>query len=83
MTYLAIIFVSPVYFLLRKKWGAFTLNAILYGTGLLFLISIIGAMIAPMFWILAVGHAGWHLRKEQMEEQAEMIASKMAQKMKQ
>jgi hypothetical protein len=29
---------------------------------------------------LAVGHAGWHLRKEWMIEQAEMIAEKMAEK---
>ena len=83
MMYLCVLFISPVYFMARKMWGAFILNAILYGTALLFLISIVGAVVAPLFWILAVGHAGWHLRKEQMEEHAEMIASKMVQKMKQ
>lgn len=81
MMYLAIIFVSPVYFLARGKWGGFLLNSTLYGMGLILLISIIGAIIAPLFWILAVGHAFWHLRKEIMEEQATMIASKMAEAM--
>ncbi|MDA2919727.1 hypothetical protein MYX76_09595 [Desulfobacterota bacterium AH_259_B03_O07] len=34
------------------------------------------------FWILAVGHAGWHLRQELMEKHADLVASKMAEKMK-
>ena len=42
---------------------------------------IIGIMIAPLFWILSVGHAGWHLRKELMVEHADMIATKMAEKL--
>ena len=81
MMYLAIIFCSPIYFAVRKRWGAFTLNAILYGLGLLFLISVFGAFIAPFFWILGVGHAGWHLRREMMHEHAEIMATKMAEKM--
>ena len=31
MMYLCIIFASPLYFLVRKKWGGFVLNSILYG----------------------------------------------------
>ena len=34
-----------------------------------------------IFWALAVGHAGWHLRKEWIEEAAEIMATKMAEKM--
>jgi hypothetical protein len=81
MTYLCIIFLPPVYFMIRKKWAAFALNLVLYGLAWLFLISIIGAVIAPVFWALAVGHAGWHLRKELMVQHAELIATKMAEKM--
>ena len=47
---LAVIFIPPLYFALRKKWGAFTLNAILYGLVCIFLLSIIGAFIARIFW---------------------------------
>ena len=72
-----------MYFAIRQKWGAFVLNVILYGLACLFLISLIGAFIAPLFWVLAVGHAAWHLRREMMAEHAEMIATKMAEKMKQ
>ncbi len=79
--YLAVIFCSPIYFAVRKRWGAFTLNAILYGLAWLFLISMIGAFIAPVFWFLAVGHASWHLRRDMMQEHAEMMATKMAEKM--
>lgn len=81
--YLCIIFIPPLYFMLRNKWGAFTLNAILYGLACLCVLSIIGIVIAPLFWILAVGHAGWHLRTELMAQHADMIATKMAEKLQQ
>jgi len=79
MMYLIIIFISPVYFLIRKMWGAFVLNAILY---LLALITVWFFGIGIIFWLLAVGHAGWHLRKELMKEHAQMIATEMVAKMK-
>lgn len=82
MMYLAIMFCSPVYFMVRKHWGAFVLNSILYGIACLLVLTFVGIIVAPIFWILAVGHAGWHLRKELMSEHAEMIATKMAEKMK-
>ncbi|MCH8028667.1 MAG: hypothetical protein IH874_01890 [Candidatus Dadabacteria bacterium] len=44
--------------------------------------TIIFTWVAPVFWILGMGHALWAYRKELMEEQAEMIASKMAEKLK-
>jgi hypothetical protein len=80
--YLAIIFVPPVYFIARKKWGGFILNSILYGIACLCVLSLIGIWIAPLFWILSVGHAGFNYRKEMMSVHADMIATKMAEKMK-
>ncbi len=73
--YFVVIFVSPAYFLVRKKWGGFVLNAILY----LLAIFTIFFGIGVVFWALGVGHAIWHLRKEHMLEQAEMIAQKMVE----
>lgn len=85
MMYLAIIFCSPLYFAVRKQWGAFTLNLILYGLALLsipfILLMGIGLPFVFIFWALGVGHAGWHLRRQMMQEHAEMIANKMAEKM--
>ena len=80
--YLCIFFVPPGYFLARKKWGGFVLNSILYGLACICLITIVGAMVAPFFWALAVGHAGFTYRKELMSVQADLIATKMAEKMK-
>jgi hypothetical protein len=81
MSYLCIIFISPVFFMTRGKWGGFVLNSILYGLAILCVLSMVGIVIAPLFWLLAVGHASWHLRRELMMQQAEMIATKMAEKM--
>ena len=78
MMYLIVIFIPPLYFVIRKKWGAFILNAILYFIAWLTIFFGVGII----FWVLSAGHAGWHLRKELMEENAEMIATKIAKKMK-
>lgn len=75
MMYLAIIFISPLYFLIRKKWGAFILNSVLYLLAVVTMIFGIGIV----FWALSVGHAGWHLRREDMVEQAELIAKKLVE----
>jgi hypothetical protein len=83
MTYLCIIFISPLYFLTRKKWGGFVLNSILYGIACLCVLSMVGIVIAPIFWFLAVGHAAFAHRREAMEEHATVIATKIAEKMRQ
>lgn len=82
MMYLAIIFIPPVYFLSRNKWGGFFLNSALYGLAWLCVITIVGIVIAPLFWALAVGHAGFSYRKELMAVHADLIATKMAEKLK-
>lgn len=82
-----VLFVPPLYFLIRGKIAALLFNSLLYGLACLFLITIIFFWIAPFFWILSVAHAGWHLRKEMatqmIQEHAEVLATKMAEKMKQ
>jgi len=83
MMYLCIIFVPPAYFLARQKWGGFILNSILYGIACMCVMLIVTAFIAPLFWAIAVGHAGFTYRKELMSVQADLIATKMAEKLKQ
>ena len=82
MTYLALIFVPPAYFAVRRKWGGFALNAVLYGIACLCVASIVGIMLAPVFWALSVGHAGFAYRREQMVRHADLIATKLAEKIK-
>ena len=86
MMLFVVLFVPPLYFLMRGKIGACIFNSFFYGLACLFLITIIFFWIAPFFWILSVAHAGWHLRKEMatqmIQEHAEVLATKMAEKMK-
>ncbi len=78
MIYLVALFISPLYFAIKGKWGGFILNSIFYGIALLLLVTVIGAFLAPIPWFIAVVHAMWALRKQLMEEQATAIATKMA-----
>jgi len=82
MTYLCILFIPPLYFMTRGKWGGFFLNAVLYGIALICVLSIVGIFVAPFFWLLSAGHAAFAYRKEMMAEHADLIATKMAEKMK-
>ncbi len=82
MSQLIVAFVSPVYFMQRQMWGAFVVNACLYLTACLFLVTFILAFVGVFFWFLGVVHASYYLRKEMMVGQAELLATKMAEKMK-
>jgi hypothetical protein len=81
MMYLCIIFTPPLYFLVRQKWPGFALNAVLYGIACFFLLTFIGIPLAILFWTLSVGHAGFTYRKELLAYHAELIATKMAEKL--
>ena len=81
MIYLCLIFIPPVYFLVRKKWLGFILNSIFYGIACCCLITIVFAFVAIPFWMLAVGHAAFSYRKELLSVHADMIATKMAEKL--
>jgi len=87
MMLFVVLFLPPLYFLMRGKVFACLFSAFLYGLACLLLVTLIFAWIAPFFWILSVAHAGWHLRKEMttaaIQEHAEALATKMAEKMKQ
>lgn len=73
-------FCSPLYFAMRKRWGALILNGILY---VLALITLPVFGLGVLFWIIAFAHAMWDLRsvmlEKAMQRQAELIAQKMSQ----
>ena len=83
MIYLVALFLSPLYFLLRGKWGGFILNSIFYCTALFLLITIVGATVAWIPWMIAMVHAVWALRREVAEEDATRLATKIAETMQQ
>lgn len=73
--FLVIIFLSPVYFLVRKRWFGFVLNAILY---ILAWMTIMFFGIGVLFWALGVGHAFWVYREDEMRRQADLIGAAVA-----
>lgn len=75
MAFLAILFVPPLYLLFKGKVGACVLNSVLY---LLAWLTVWFFGIGVLFWGLAVGHAGWHYRKEAIREQARVFADEIA-----
>lgn len=80
MMYLCLFFVSPAYFLSRRRWGGFFVNAFFYGIACLCVLTIAGAVIAPLPWAFGVGHAVFAYRKEMLEHHAELTATKLAAK---
>jgi hypothetical protein len=44
-------------------------------------LTFVFAFIGVFFWILAVGHASFTYKREMLERHAEMMATKMAEKM--
>lgn len=81
MMCLCIIFIPPVYFLARKRWGGFVLNSVLYGIACLCVLSIALIPAGVFFWVLSVGQAAFTYRKELLAYHAEMLATKMAEKL--
>ncbi|MEO7299228.1 MAG: hypothetical protein ABI042_11710 [Verrucomicrobiota bacterium] len=78
---LGVIFIPPLYFLTRKKWGHFVINSFFYGCACLCIIVFALIFMAPFFWLIAFAHAVWNYKKEMANKQAEYLATKMAEKM--
>lgn len=79
MPYLIAVFIPPLHFAIRNRWGAFAFSATMCLLSIP-LLAVFG--IGIFFWFIAAVHAMWDLRHEVMEEHATMIATKMAEKMK-
>ena|ERR1041385_9214032 len=80
-TYLVAFFCPPVYFLIRKRWLAAILNGTIYLVACFLLLSLILAVFAPIPWIFCMIHAMWNVRKQLATENAELLAAKMAERM--
>ena len=80
MIYLLAIFVSPLYFLVKKKWLAFIIHSILYPIAL-FTIMFFGVGI--FLWGVLMVHAVWELRHQRDQEMAKAMAKEMVSAMEQ
>lgn len=76
--YLIAFFLPPLYFLLRRKWLGFVINLVMFLIAIpLFFVFGLGIV----FWMIAVVHAMWHVRRELVDEHATAIAQRMAEAM--
>lgn len=78
MIYLVAIFLPPLYFLSRKRWGGFIISSLLCFFGLVTMIMGIGLV----FYGAAIAYAVFNLRMELSAKQAELIAERTAAKLK-
>jgi hypothetical protein len=81
MIYLIAIFVPPLYFLIKKKWVAGVIHCILCLIALVCTMTIVLAIIGIPLWFVSATCAVWDLRKQLVEEQATVMAQKMAEAM--
>jgi len=81
MIYLVAIFCPPLYFLIQKKWVSFVFHSINYLVALVLCFSILGIVVGFPLYLISAVCAVWDLRKRMAEEQATLIAQKMAEAM--
>jgi hypothetical protein len=81
MIYLAAIFIPPLYFLIKKKWAAFIVTSLLFILSLFLAMTVVLLPATFVLWFLSAIVAVWDLRKSVMNEHAELLATKMAEKM--
>ena len=81
MMYLAAVLVPPLYFLIKKKWLGFIVSSCLLVLSLFLAMTIVLLPVALILWALCSTVAVWNLRKASMHEHAEIVATKMAEKM--
>jgi len=78
MIYLVAIFMPPLYFLIKRKWGGFLLSSLICLLGLGTLILGVGFV----FYAAASIHAVYDLKKDTATKQIDLIAQKTAEKLK-
>jgi hypothetical protein len=81
MMLLCVLFIPPLYFLARKKWLGFLINSVFYGMACGLVLTLALIFVAPLFWLIAVFHASYYWRREKRIQDAELLATKMAEKM--
>jgi len=81
MIYLIALFIPPLYFLIKKKWLALIGSMVAFFFAVIFAIMMILLPISFILWGICSVVAVRDLRKRSMRENAEVLATKMAEKM--
>ena len=81
MIYLVAIFIPPLYFLIKERWLGFIVSSFLLVLSVLLAMTWILIPVSLILWALCSVVAVWDLRKRLVHENAEILATKMAEKM--
>jgi hypothetical protein len=81
MIYLAAIFIPPLYFLIKKRWLGFIVSSFLMVLSFFLACTVVMLPVALILWALCSVCAIWNLRKCLVHESADILAAKMAEKM--
>ena len=81
MIYLVAVFLPPLYFLIKKRWAAFIGTSFLLVLSLFLAMTVVLLPVSLILWALCAVVAIWDLRKRLVNENAEVLATKMAEKM--
>jgi hypothetical protein len=73
------LFLPPVYLYTRKKWIGGTITLIVWLLAWAMLVTVIAAIFSPIPYLIALFPAMWTLRREAFDEQATVLAQKIAE----
>lgn len=83
MIYLTAIFLPPLYFFIKGRWVSGIIHSVLWLIAVALCLSLLGAVVGfPLYFVSSIC-AVWDLRKRMVEEQATLMANKMAEAMRQ
>lgn len=83
MIYLLAVFLPPVYFMLKSRWVAASVTGAICFVAFILTLSMVGAIVGIPMWFVCSACAIWDLRKQLIEEQASVMAKKMAEAIRQ
>ena len=79
MLFLTAIFIPPLYFFIKKRIIAGIIHLILAIVSIVCIATMFLIPVALFLWLISASCAIWDLRKRLVEEQATLMAKKMAQ----
>lgn len=80
MIYLVAIFIPPLYFLMKKRWLGFCASSFLFILSFFMAFTVVLLPVVLILWALCSICAVWNLRTQVMHEHADVLAAKMAEK---
>jgi len=75
------VLLPPLYFLLNKKTGMFLVTGAMFVAAIFLALTVVLLPVSLILWVIAIIAAVRHNRRKELVAHAEMLATKMAEKM--